>query len=261
MAHVRIAAALALALCILAATSSAAQRPGDASLQLRVIGVDTGQPLAGAHVTFPDLALFWITDASGVARVTGIPPGEHRFEVTLLGYGTESASLDFEAGAVAEGEVTLTRRPIELAGVTVTADRVRYSATLDRQGYYDRAEKGIGHHLDSFDIERMHAFRPSDVFRPLAGVRMRTTTLGDPLITFARCGVLSPDAMTEAVERGETFLGPEVYLDGVRWNGRLNDLEVDWIEAIEVYTGPSQVPIQYTRTSDTCGVVLIWTRR
>lgn len=32
------------------------------------------------------------------------------------------------------------------------------------------------------------------------------------------------------------------------------------IEGIEIYTGTSQTPPQYNRTSGGCGVILIWTR-
>jgi hypothetical protein len=40
----------------------------------------------------------------------------------------------------------------------------------------------------------------------------------------------------------------------------LNSMETGEIEAIEVYTGVSQIPAKYNKTSGGCGVMLIWTR-
>jgi len=60
----------------------------------------------------------------------------------------------------------------------------------------------------------------------------------------------------------------DVYLDGVVvfQGGKdvnlfdVNSLELSTIEAIEVYTSAAQVPAQYNKTSNGCGVLLIWTR-
>ena len=32
------------------------------------------------------------------------------------------------------------------------------------------------------------------------------------------------------------------------------------LEGIEVYSGASQIPAQYNRTANGCGVILLWTR-
>jgi hypothetical protein len=61
----------------------------------------------------------------------------------------------------------------------------------------------------------------------------------------------------------------DVYLDGLQvYNSamrtmplfNLNTLNPIDIEAIEVYTGSSQIPPQYNRTAGMCGVMLIWLR-
>jgi hypothetical protein len=62
------------------------------------------------------------------------------------------------------------------------------------------------------------------------------------------------------------------YLDGAyigdssnRRLTRLGDLDqfvpVDYLEAIEVYKGPSEVPAEYNRTGSACGVIVFWTRQ
>ena len=61
----------------------------------------------------------------------------------------------------------------------------------------------------------------------------------------------------------------DVYLDGLQVYNvamrtmplfNLNTLNPVDIEAIEVYTGSSQIPPQYNKTAGMCGVMLIWLR-
>jgi hypothetical protein len=40
----------------------------------------------------------------------------------------------------------------------------------------------------------------------------------------------------------------------------LNSISPSEIQAIEVYSVPSQIPPQYNKTSGGCGVMLVWTR-
>jgi hypothetical protein len=58
-----------------------------------------------------------------------------------------------------------------------------------------------------------------------------------------------------------------VYLDGVRiWApGSPNPPDFDRMgnthyEGIEVYRGPSELPIQYQGTGGMCGAILLWSR-
>ena len=60
-----------------------------------------------------------------------------------------------------------------------------------------------------------------------------------------------------------------VYLDNMKiYSGRheeplfnINTISPDRIEAIEYYSGVSQIPNMYTGLDTTCGVLVIWTRR
>jgi hypothetical protein len=61
----------------------------------------------------------------------------------------------------------------------------------------------------------------------------------------------------------------DVYLDGVlvfdsTYPGRglfdVNLLQPEHLSGIEVYTSAAQIPAKYNRTSNGCGVLLLWTR-
>ena len=53
----------------------------------RVTDAATGRPIDGALVGFPELGLFRLTNAPGIAQIVGILPGTRTVEVTMLGYG------------------------------------------------------------------------------------------------------------------------------------------------------------------------------
>jgi hypothetical protein len=56
------------------------------------------------------------------------------------------------------------------------------------------------------------------------------------------------------------------FVDGVRVGEtfQIDDIPSDWIEAIEIYRGPSSVPVQFmlspSETNANCGIIAIWTR-
>src|SRR5262245_61729339 len=93
-------------LCVVSRPASAQVSP--ASARIRVTDAINSDPLEGATVSFPDLALGALTDRTGVAVVEGIPPGDHRFEITMPGYGKASGLLHLEPGARADDQVGLT---------------------------------------------------------------------------------------------------------------------------------------------------------
>lgn len=58
-----------------------------------------------------------------------------------------------------------------------------------------------------------------------------------------------------------------IFLDGVEMGVEIDgtiDIDLvppDWVEVAEVYTGLASVPVQYRQGLESCGVMLIWTRR
>jgi hypothetical protein len=246
-----------------------AQDPGDARVRVEVRDLDTREPIVGAHVTIPDLYLFWVTDATGTASVGPVPARSYRLEITHADYLEVSTGVELGGGMNPQTDIYLTARPVEIAGVTASVSqadaRARYSAKLDRNGFYQRAAQGRGTHLDRTAIERKHAFVTSDIFRSVSPMRVIQDSFGRGILSGGpRCGgSLNPSAMDvlEATQwAGDYVIGPTLYVDGVEWSGGVDDLSVDWIEAIEVYIGASEVPAQYSRTSEECGVILIWTQ-
>ncbi|MDR0787577.1 MAG: carboxypeptidase-like regulatory domain-containing protein [Gemmatimonadota bacterium] len=239
-------------------TTASAQQVGEEASSLRVIVVDesTGMPVSGARVFLLDILRFWATDASGVVTAGDIPPGEHQFEVSGLGFYPQAAVIQLEPGGTVEAAVRLEPRPILLDALDVMAPgRARFSATLAKNGFYERARSGFGLQLDRIAIEEMNPGYTSDLFRRMPGVILDGREMGGYRL-------LSRRSQGSLGGSGECPL--LVFVDGNLFQGELDELQVSWIEGAEVYLGLGSIPPRFqqmtagNRQAD-CGVVLFWT--
>jgi len=188
-----------------------------------------------------------ISNQQGRFALVNVEPGVVQVRFTRIGYAPRTATLVVQPGRTAELTTAMAPEAIELEPIEVT---VR-SQFLERSGYYDRAQQGLGHALDRRAIDRYSPTVVSDVMQRLTRVRVVDThILGQPVVAVA------PGLRTPA--NGDCVL--QVYVDGIRSsNNDLNQVPPDWLDAMEVYTG-SSAPIQYAGLNP-CGVVLLWTRR
>lgn len=245
---------LLLALLIGAASPLLAQGPPvqTATLLAVVYDRETSKPVEGVNITIPALGLGTLTTPVGQARLASIPAGRQEVEVGMLGYETQRFTLDFEAGDVERLEVVLETAPVALEGVEVTAERQVRS--LADAGFYQRQRMGFGSHLDRAEIQRRASggAEMSSVFRGVSGVRVQ----------MSRSGMGHYLQSSRAGQR----CNMEIFVDGARVGGLGEGVDIDRlvraqdVEAVEVYGGPSEVPIQYRSQRSSCGAVLIWTR-
>lgn len=168
----------------------------------------------------------------------------------MLGFATLAAQATLRPGTVAEAEFRMTPEVLQVAGIEVT---VRSSAIvsprLQSAGFYNRYRRGLGRQLTRPEIQDRLAFTPSDLFRGIPGVRLRQGRTLNQMVPVTASRRLS--------DNGDCPIA--IYLDGVRWTGAVDELELEWIEGFEVYIGPAEIPAQYGATSDACGVALFWT--
>lgn len=254
-------------LLLLAAVPAAGQRT--ATLTLQVVSHETQEPLVGAQVRVLVRSLGGVADATGTARITGIPAGSHVVEVRHIGYATERMVVSFQAGENVEGEVELVTEPISLDPVEVRGQRL--NPALAATGFYERQKYYGATYLDRTRIEALAgtAIRTSALMEKLPGVRL----------------VRSPKGMGYAVHSIRGSCAAQVWVDGVpvspegtgvrsgrsmtmRWSGpNLDDLlTLNMLEAVEWYHGPATTPPEFNLTgnraaSGVCGTLVIWTRR
>jgi hypothetical protein len=216
-----------------------------------------GAALGGAAILLPGAPVSVLSAADGRYLLSGVEPGARRVEVRLIGYRTAAATLSFEAGVATQWNVVLEVDPIPIAPLEVTGSR---AATPQLQGFMARRERGLGHFFTRGEIEGMNARDLTDVLRRVPGARV--VPVPGP---FGTTNVLQLSRSLGA-SSGRTC--PILYyVNGVPFPVRA-DIGIDAyvraqdVEAVEVYSGTSRIPPEFTSTGQTsrCGVVGVWTR-
>jgi hypothetical protein len=210
-------------------------------------------------------------DSAGNFRIRSWQAGRYRLRASALGYGAATSELlELATGEEFELNVRLAPQALPIEPITVVG-RSRSSLTdIALRGYYDRraagGRVGLGRFLDRADIERMGT-RLSDVLARVPGLRIVRSgscvfvaVAGNPTGTKP----LTPTAGGRTCAVPAMVCPARVYLDGMplRHDDISLDQQVplDWVEAIEAYRRPSELPAEFLG-SGACGVVAIWTRR
>ncbi len=260
--RLRIGRALTVALSM-AATALPGAAPAHAQiLRGTVLDSESGEPVMLAYVGLlaegRDLVVAQLADNGGDFTLLAPEAGSYFLYVARTGYESLMDGL-FELG---EGgsfnlRIGLKPSPIEIEPVLVEAEAEE--SRLESVGFYDRVVSGRGHFLIREEIRIRAVDRIAEAFREIPGIGVLTQR---PLIG-------SPDVMQNpsiVVRRGGGGCSPTLYVDravvafGTREPVRPDDyVTPSDVEAIEVYTRSSEVPVEFDAIGD-CGVVLIWTR-
>ncbi len=190
------------------------------------------------------------TDRKGNFTLRRAAPGTYRIRATLIGYRPRVfPTVSVEGSGETKVELRLAAVPVELSGIEVEAAAAQ-KTFLTNHGFYRRKESERGTFLDPAIVERKatKAKLATDILIGIPGVSIYKNA---PQLR--GCRTLQ--------ENGDIPGAGRIFIDGVEggadmmWSLQPND-----ILAIEVYIGPSQIPLQYGGTNSTCGVLLIWTK-
>jgi hypothetical protein len=231
-----------------------------------------GQPIGGADVALPGLALSTRTNEWGGFRIANIPPGTHRVTVRRVGFGALETELEFGAGALVQRRIELYRTQI-LEEIVVVAE----SRDVRMEEFEANRRVGLGTFITREQLERMRGSPMSSVLAQVGGAELQRGT-GSYAWMARRRGPTSlvtsgADGRWVSVEdrlrgaKGACY--SNVYLDNLLvYSGRrnealfnVNSVSPDQIEAIEFYAGPAQTPLRYSTLNSVCGVLVIHTRR
>lgn len=231
---------IALLLLSLGASGATAQP----SLILLVRNAETRRPLAGARLDVGGVG--GAADLFGAAELVGINPGPLRVRASYPRYVSVDTTVMIVEGTSAVVVLTLRPDAVVLGDVVVEAESINY-ALLRRRGFFERRESRTGVFLTREELDQRGASMFSDVFRGVAGVRIERRRGLSALVSTRRQGCLM-----------------SIYVDGTEaafLASAVDNVPLDDVAAVEVYRGPAEVPIEYSRTrsSQTCGAVLVWT--
>ena len=253
---------LLLVVASLGAASASAQS-SSAVIRGQIVDSAAQAPLAGAEVYLIAGGNSAVTRSiragvGGRYTLTGVPAGAVILRVRLVGYAPKERRLSVRDGETVDVDFALTQRLTQLDQVVVTGTG----------GVTQR--RAVGNVIETINAQDVLAVAPARSVEQLIGAR----TPG--LIVLPSTGQVGTGAQLRV--RGVSSLSlsndPLIYIDGVRMDAssargpvqrggagasRLNDVNPEDIESIEVIKGPAASTLYGTEASN--GVIQIITKR
>jgi hypothetical protein len=149
-------------------------------------------------------------------------------------------------------ELRMARRVQLLAPLTIISSADPSKGTLVEGFEYRRSRALGGHYISRQQIEDRSPGQFTDLLQAVAGVRVT----GSEIEMIRRSNFSAQSCI------------PAFYLDGMPLRGDLPDvldvlnmIDPTSLHGVEVYTGASQVPAEFSGSDAACGVVAVWTGR
>ena len=187
-----------------------------------------------------------------------------RIQAQRAGYRTTLTDpLPVALREAVEVEVRLSAAAVAIEPLRVTA-RVEppKRRNLELNGFYDRERQGIGKYVRREEIEGRPNQNLAQVLARVQGTAIQYQG-SKQYIYFPRNG--RPVLRQSFRGPPQNACLPRLYVDGARVTYDANNdinavVNPGQVEAIEVFRGPAEIPVQYNDSNSMCGVILIWTR-
>ncbi len=213
----------------------------------RVRDRDSGDPVAGALVSVPELGAETLTSDQGGFALPALPPGTYPLHVEHLAFGTRVDSVTLLPGRSVVLEVQVESRAIPVEPLLVEVTAVE-SLWLEATGFYRRMHRELGAFITREEIEQRRPVLLSDLFQTVPGMRVdrgrvQMTRAPGMLMSGGGCDI-------------------QYFIDGrsVELATGLDSFMPDDIEAVEVYRGPSETPPEFNMGDAACGAIVLWMR-
>lgn len=234
--------------CALAAQPLAAQR--GAGVRGLVSDKSTGRPVTGAQIALVGDERRTTTDSSGRFTLAGLPAGEAELTVRAAGFPQRRVTINLVAARSIERAIELdstaaTRMATAqtLPEMSVTAPATPFNYRL--ADFERRRQLGRGQFLTESEIVQSGASDVLDAVKNMRGV-------------IYECG--GGAGCYVYMARAPMRCRPEFIVDGHEMNDFGPHTPIRDIIALELYTGPTEVPGEYAGRYAGCGVIVIWTR-
>jgi hypothetical protein len=218
-----------------------------ARLNGRILDRATSRGIAGAELVLLPESRGVVADSLGRYAFPGLPIGTRQFAVRAKGFAPLTFTVELAAGIDALWNVHLDSLGPDgaqpLGGVTVSTtapEPVSYRLV----DFERRRRSGRGHYRTEEEIVQSRAGRLVDLTRGMRGVAQNCGAGG--------CRI--------QMVRARPNCEPDYVVDGRVENMFGATTPIRDIIGLEVYTGPSDVPGEFSGPSSGCGVVVIWTR-
>jgi hypothetical protein len=254
MARVRRVRILWLLSCILLAAPGARAQKNDATLTGTIVDKASGAPLTKVELIFVGDSRSVLSDSAGRYVFDSLPSGVVRFVVRATGYPVTPLAVALVPGERMARVIELdSSRAAGSAAQMLPGVRIAAAAPVNRRlvDFERRRLTGQGQYVTREEIDKAGYNSLQDAVRNMRGVDVDCgggNMNNDPLICSIRMARAPMRCQPEYVvdERVDPYFGPTIAIRD--------------IEAIEVYTGASEVPGEFAGRYAGCGVIVIWTK-
>src|SRR5258706_12660050 len=216
----------------------------------------SGSPIAAARVAAVGTAIFGQTKGSGHYVLAGLSPGQVTLRVSAIGYGAVTQLVTVAGGEVTAQDFTLKLQPYSLDEIVVTATG-------------EQAKREVGNVINSIRADSLVQTRPIANMNDLLSAKAPGVDVLAGNLTGAGSRVRIRGTNSLSLNNEPLYI-----IDGVRMTAdnnsssigiggtnpsRINDINPEEIESIDVVKGPSAAALYGTAAST--GVIIIKTKR
>jgi hypothetical protein len=238
---------------------------------LRGVVIDArGNPVPQAQVLIEKLSLSATVGTAGDFAFTTIPHGKFTVLTRAVGFEPDLRDLSFNGRDSMLVEIRLKPSVQRLEPLVAKADAPKVMSPQMR-ALEERRKAGFGRFIMRDELAKREHSTLGDVLRMVSGAKLvrRPWECGDGFVLATTRGgeVTWQPWMTCHGHALPAACYLTVYLDGARiwtWGEieppNVDELSVSSFEAIELYRGAAELPIEFQTTGSACGAILLWTR-
>ena len=226
------------------ASAQQVTRAPTAAIVGRLVDHDSHAPLKGARVVILGAHHAFAADSDGRFQDDDLPSGAYVLQAHAIGYATTSWLVRLGDGETLTQEFELMLLPYTLDPVVVQRPPGSNDAWF--REFERRRVSGRGYFITEQQIEATHPHALVDLLRNVPGVDLACRGA-------SHCSV----RMSRAPRRCPV----DYIVDGFpATNSTSPDMAMVGVVAVEVYRALSETPLQFLRTDNACGTIVIWTR-
>ena len=223
----------------------------------RVTDANTGAPVPSAQVFIVDTQLGTLTGADGNYRIPNVSAGSRLVRVITLGYRSETLTVDLAAGQTARVDFQLSVSAVALDEIIVTGTAGRQDRRAQASSVSSMSATALRDVAPISSVSNLLQARTTGVSISSAsgtsGGGQRIRLRGSASINLSNEPLLIIDGV-RADNRVQ-----QIYGVGGQAGSRLNDINPDDIESIEIVKGPAAATLYGADAS--AGVIQIRTKR
>ena len=235
-----------------AAPVLAAQSP---RLLILARDAQSNTPLSGVHLQLDGRALDDTTDAGGIARILGVPPGQHVVYLRLRGYAPDSLSVATADTGTTTAEGLLRLFVPSLPTVATTGQRV----DTRLQGFERRRAMGGGFFFTHTQIDSSQTRSVAELLREGANALL-IPGLGGQMYLASHSAQLGSRPCFAQIYLDGVFIYNPTGTGGEQLPPDLHDFLSRQLEAVEYYPDPASTPVEFRTGTPKCGTLVLWSR-